>query len=315
MEQTIDQAKLDRITEQILKQIDNGNGFSQEGAFNLRHNGVALCHGDSEHIKIRKKEDKPGIDVYIDAETKGEQVHIPVVVDASGMTDIVYNDFYIADGADVTIVAGCGIHNSGCNESRHDGIHSFHVGKGANVRYEEKHYGEGEGTGAKVLNPVTKIYMEEDSVFTLDTAQIKGVDSTLRETDVHLGAGAKLYVLEKLMTHDQQTAESNMEVDLDEEGSSAQIISRSVTKGTSKQIFHPKAVGNAKCHAHVQCDSIIMDHAEVSSIPEINARHLDAAIIHEAAIGRINDEQLIKLRTLGMTEEEAEGVIIENFLN
>lgn len=315
MEQTIDQAKLDRITEQILKQIDNGNGFSQEGAFNLRHNGVALCHGDSEHIKIRKKEDKPGIDVYIDAETKGEQVHIPVVVDASGMTDIVYNDFYIADGADVTIVAGCGIHNSGCNESRHDGIHSFHVGKGANVRYEEKHYGEGEGTGAKVLNPVTKIYMEEDSVFILDTAQIKGVDSTLRETDVHLGAGAKLYVLEKLMTHDQQTAESNMEVDLDGEGSSAQIISRSVAKGTSKQIFHPKAVGNAKCHAHVQCDSIIMDHAEVSSIPEINARHLDAAIIHEAAIGRINDEQLIKLRTLGMTEEEAEGVIIENFLN
>lgn len=315
MEQTIDQAKLDRITEQILKQIDNGNGFSQEGAFNLRHNGVALCHGDSEHIKIRKKEDKPGIDVYIDAETKGEQVHIPVVVDASGMTDIVYNDFYIADGADVTIVAGCGIHNSGCNESRHDGIHSFHVGKGANVRYEEKHYGEGEGTGAKVLNPVTKIYMEEDSVFTLDTAQIKGVDSTLRETDVHLRAGAKLYVLEKLMTHDQQTAESNMEVDLDGEGSSAQIISRSVAKGTSKQIFHPKAVGNAKCHAHVQCDSIIMDHAEVSSIPEINARHLDAAIIHEAAIGRINDEQLIKLRTLGMTEEEAEGVIIENFLN
>ena len=315
MEQTIDQAKLDRITEQILKQIDNGNGFSQEGAFNLRHNGVALCHGDSEHIKIRKKGDKPGIDVYIDAETKGEQVHIPVVVDASGMTDIVYNDFYIADGADVTIVAGCGIHNSGCNESRHDGIHSFHVGKGANVRYEEKHYGEGEGTGAKVLNPVTKIYMEEDSVFTLDTAQIKGVDSTLRETDVHLGAGAKLYVLEKLMTHDQQTAESNMEVDLDGEGSSAQIISRSVAKGSSKQIFHPKAVGNAKCHAHVQCDSIIMDHAEVSSIPEINARHLDAAIIHEAAIGRINDEQLIKLRTLGMTEEEAEGVIIENFLN
>ena len=190
MEQTIDQAKLDRITEQILKQIDNGNGFSQEGAFNLRHNGVALCHGDSEHIKIRKKEDKPGIDVYIDAETKGEQVHIPVVVDASGMTDIVYNDFYIADGADVTIVAGCGIHNSGCNESRHDGIHSFHVGKGANVRYEEKHYGEGEGTGAKVLNPVTKIYMEEDSVFTLDTAQIKGVDSTLRETDVHLSRQA-----------------------------------------------------------------------------------------------------------------------------
>ena len=305
---------LDEITQKILKQIDD-KGFEQKGAFNLRHNGTALCHGDSEHIKIKKKEDKPGIDVFIDGDTKGEQVHIPVVVDASGMTDIVYNDFYIAEGADVTIVAGCGIHNSGCNESRHDGIHSFHVANGANVRYEEKHYGEGEGSGARVLNPVTNIYMEENAVFTLDTAQIKGVDSTQRETNVSLGKGSKLYVVEKLMTHDDQTAVSNMEVQMNDEDSSAQIVSRSVAKGNSRHIFHPKAVGNAKCHAHVQCDSIIMDHAEVSSIPEINARHLDAAIIHEAAIGRINDEQLIKLRTMGMTEEEAENVIIDNFLN
>ncbi|MCI8320483.1 MAG: SufD family Fe-S cluster assembly protein [Dorea sp.] len=305
---------LDEITQKILKQIDE-KGFKQDGAFNLRHNGTALCHGDSEHIKIKKKEDKQGIDVYIDGNTKGEQVHIPVVVDASGMTDVVYNDFYIASGADVTIIAGCGIHNSGCNESRHDGIHSFHVASGANVRYEEKHYGEGEGTGAKVLNPVTNIYMEEDAVFTLDTAQIKGVDSTERETNITIGKGSKLYVVEKLMTHDSQTAVSNMEVQLNGEGSSAQIISRSVAKGESKQVFHPKAVGNAGCHAHVQCDSIIMGHAQVSSIPEINAKHLDAAIIHEAAIGRINDEQLIKLRTMGMTEEEAENVIIDNFLN
>ena len=303
---------LDKITEKILKKID-GKEFEQKGAFNLRHNGIALCHGDSEHIKIKKKEDKQGIDIFIDGQTKGEQVHIPVVVDSSGMHDVVYNDFYIDKGADVTIVAGCGIHNSGCNESRHDGIHSFHVGKGANVRYEEKHYGEGEG--AKVLNPVTKIYLEEDAVFTLDTAQIKGVDSTFRETVVEMGSNSKLYVVEKLMTHDRQTAESNMEVQLNGEGSSAQIVSRSVAKGDSRQVFHPRAVGNARCHAHVQCDSIIMDHAEVSSIPEINARHLDAAIIHEAAIGRINDEQLVKLRTLGMTEEEAEGVIIDNFLN
>lgn len=305
---------LDQITEKILKQIDE-SGFKQEGAFNLRHNGTALCHGDSEHIKIKKKEDRSGIDVYIDGNTKGEQVHIPVVVDASGITDIVYNDFFIAEGAEVTIVAGCGIHNSGCNESRHDGIHSFHVAKGANVRYEEKHYGEGAGLGAKVLNPVTNIYMEEDAVFTLDTAQIKGVDSTQRETNITMEKGAKLYVVEKLMTHDNQRAVSNMEVQMNGEGSSAQIVSRSVAKGGSKQIFHPKAIGNAGCHAHVQCDSIIMDHAEVSSIPEINARHLDAAIIHEAAIGRINDEQLVKLRTMGMTEEEAESVIIDNFLN
>ena len=307
-------ALLDKITEKILKQIDE-SGFRQEGAFNLRHNGIALCHGDSEHIKIKKKENRPGIDVYIDGSTKGEQVHIPVVVDASGMTDIVYNDFFVAEGAEVTIIAGCGIHNSGCNESRHDGIHSFHVAKGANVRYEEKHYGDGEGSGARVLNPVTNIYMEEDSVFTLDTAQIKGVDSTQRETNISMGKGAKLYVVEKLMTHDNQTAVSNMEVQMNGEGSSAQIVSRSVAKGSSKQLFHPKAVGNAGCHAHVQCDSIIMDHAEVSSIPEINAKHLDAAIIHEAAIGRINDEQLVKLRTMGMTEEEAESVIIDNFLN
>lgn len=307
-------AELDQITKQVLAQID-GAGFQQKGAFNLRHNGIALCHGDSEHIKIKKKTDKQGIDVYIDGNTKGEQVHIPVVVNASGMTDIVYNDFYIEEGADVTIVAGCGIHNSGCNESRHDGIHAFHVGKGANVRYEEKHYGEGEGTGARVLNPVTEIYMEEDSVFTLDTVQIKGVDSTKRETDVYMGAGAKLYVLEKLMTHDAQSAESNMEVQMNGEDSTAQIISRSVAKGTSKQVFHPKAVGNAKCHAHIQCDSIIMEQAEVCSIPEIDAKHVDAGIIHEAAIGRINDEQVTKLRTLGMAAEEAEGVIIENFLN
>ena len=305
---------LDEITKKVLQQIDE-MGFKQEGAYNLRHNGTALCHGDSEHIKIKKKEDKPGIDVYIDGDAKGEQVHIPVVVDASGMTDIVYNDFFVAEGADVTIVAGCGIHNSGCNESRHDGIHSFHIAKGANVRYEEKHYGEGEGSGARVLNPVTNIYMEEDAVFTLDTAQIKGVDFTKRETNITMDRNARLNVVEKLMTHDNQTAVSNMEIQMNGEGSSAQIISRSVAKGTSKQVFHPKAVGNAKCHAHVQCDSIIMDYAEVSSIPEINARHIDAAIIHEAAIGRINDEQLIKLRTMGMTEEEAEGVIIDNFLN
>ena len=307
-------AVLDRITEGILRQIDD-KGFEQKGAFNLRYNGTSLCHGDSEHVKIKRKEDVQGVDVYISGEAQGETIHIPVVVAASGVTDIVYNDFHIEDGADVVIVAGCGIHNSGCNESRHDGIHAFHVGKNANIRYEEKHYGEGEGTGAKVLNPVTKIYLGEGSVFTLDSVQIKGVDSTARETEIVLEKDAKLFVVEKLMTHDNQVAESNMEVVLAGEGSSAQIISRSVAKGASKQIFHPKAIGTAKCSAHVQCDSIIMEQAQVCSIPEIDAKHLDAAIIHEAAIGRINNDQLIKLRTLGMTEEEAEGIIIENFLN
>ena len=306
--------KLDSVTENVLDVI-NDHKFEQKGAYNLRQNGTSICHGDSEHIKIKRKTDKPGIDIYIDGETKGEAVYIPVVVSVSGMTDVVYNDFYVADGADVSIIAGCGIHNSGCNESRHDGIHTFHVGKNAKVRYEEKHYGEGNGTGGKVLNPVTNIYVGENSVFTLDTAQIKGVDSTLRETNVELAKNAKLFVTERLMTDGKQQAESNIEVQLNGEDSSAQIISRSVGKGESVQTFHPNAIGNSKCQAHIQCDSIIMDHAEVGSIPEIQAKHVDAAIIHEAAIGRINDEQLLKLRTLGLTEEEAENVIIQNFLN
>ncbi len=305
---------LDRVTQAILKYIDE-TGFRQEGAFNLRCDGVALCHGDSEHVKIVRKEDKPGIDVYIDGETDGEEVHIPVVLQESGMNDKVYNDFHVADGANVTIIAGCGIHNDGHGDSQHDGIHSFYVGNGANVTYKENHYGEGSGEGARILNPVTRIFVEEDSVFTLETAQIKGVSSTKRETEVELGAGSKLFVLEKLMTHADQFAESNMEIRLNGAGSSAQIISRSVAKEDSSQIFHPAAVGNAKCNAHIQCDSILMDRAQVRSIPEINAKHLDAAIIHEAAIGRINDEQLVKLRTLGMTAEEAENIIIEAFLN
>ncbi len=307
-------AKIDQVTESILEKIDS-EGFKQEGAYNLRYNGYSLCHGNTEHIHIKRKEDKQGIDVYISGDTKGEQVHIPVVVAASGITDEVYNDFYIEEGAQVTIIAGCGIHNSGCNDSRHDGIHTFHVGANANVRYEEKHYGEGEGTGARILNPVTKIIMEAHSVFTLDTAQIRGVDSTKRRTEVVMGEDTKLFVVEKLMTHGEQSAISDMDIYLNGARGSAQITSRSVAKGESKQVFHPKAIGNAPCHAHIQCDSIIMDQARVCSIPEIDANHVDAAIIHEAAIGRINSEQLIKLNTFGLSEEEAEAVIIENFLN
>ncbi len=307
--------EINNITQNVLNQIDD-TGFKQEGAYNLRYNGYALCHGDSEHIKIKKREDgNPGINVYISKEAQKETVHIPVVISESGMTDVVYNDFYVEEGANVTIVAGCGIHNSGCNDSRHDGVHSFHIGKNANVVYTEKHYGEGEGTGARILNPVTKIYLEEDAVFTLDTAQIKGVDSTKRETEVEAKEGARLFVTERLMTHGDQTAISNMKVSLNGTGSSAQIVSRSVAKDESVQTFHPVAVGNAGCHAHIQCDSIIMGKAKVSSIPEINANHIDAAIIHEAAIGRINNDQVMKLRTLGLNEEEAESIIVEAFLN
>ena len=304
--------ELDKVTQDVLKVIDS-YGFKQEGAYNLRLNGMAVCHGDSRHINIVKKEDKPGIDIHISGEAKNEQVHIPVVMSQEGVYSL-YNDFYSADGAAVTISAGCGTHGEGCSETRHDGIHAFHVGKNANVKYVENHYAEGNGTGQKVLNPVTKIYVGENSVFTLETTQIKGVDSTERENYIELADNAKLFVTEKLMTDEGQTAISNMDVELNGENSSARIVSRSVGKGNSKQVFHPKAIGNNQCHAHVQCDSIIMDNAEISSIPEINARHVDAQIIHEAAIGRINDEQLVKLRTFGMTEEEAESVIIESFL-
>lgn len=304
--------ELSEVTQDVLNVIDS-YGFKQEGAYNLRLNGMAVCHGDSRHIHIVKKQDKPGIDIYISGEAKDEQVHIPVVMSKEGL-DVVYNDFYVEDGADVTIVAGCGIHGEGCSETRHDGIHAFHVGKNCNVKYVENHYAEGKGTGKKVLNPVTKIYVGENSVFTLETTQIRGVDSTERENYVELADNAKLFVTEKLMTDDSQTAVSNFDVQLNGENSSARIVSRSVGKGKSRQVFHPKAIGNNRCHAHVQCDSIIMDNAEISSIPEIDAKHVDAQIIHEAAIGRINDEQLVKLRTFGLNEEEAEAVIIESFL-
>ena len=307
-------AELNQITSEVLAQIDP-TGFEQKGAFNLRENGYSVCQGDSEHIKIKKKTDREGIDIFISKDAQNEFVHIPVVVSKSGITDVVYNDFYVEDGANVTIIAGCGIHNSDCNDTRHDGIHAFHIGSNCNVTYEEKHYGEGSGTGGRILNPVTKIYMKENSVFNLDTVQIKGVDSTVRETEVEIGANSRIYVTEKLMTHDEQSAESNMAIALNGEGSSAQVISRSVAKGSSRQIFHPKAIGNTSCHAHIQCDSIIMEQANVCSIPEIDAHHVDAQIVHEAAIGRINNEQLIKLRTFGLNEEEAEAVIIDNFLN
>lgn len=305
-------AELDQVTQDVLKMIDS-YGFRQEGAYNLRLNGMAVCHGDSRHVNIVPKEDKPGIDIHISGEAKNEQVHIPVVMSQEGV-DVVYNDFYIEDGADVTIIAGCGIHGEGCSETRHDGIHSFHVGKNANVKYVENHYAEGDGSGKKVLNPVTKIFVGENSVFTLETTQIRGVDSTERENYIELADGAKLFVTEKLMTDDGQTAVSNMDVELNGEDSSARIVSRSVGKGRSKQVFHPRAIGSSRCHAHIQCDSIIMENAEISSIPEIDARHVDAQIIHEAAIGRINDEQLVKLQTFGLSSEEAEGVIIESFL-
>ncbi len=285
-----------------------------EGAYNIRRNGESAERSTTDEIDIVTKTDKPGIDIIVKPNVKNKSVHIPVIITESGVTECVYNDFYIGDGADVLIVAGCGIHNCGDQDSQHDGIHTFHIGKGCRVKYVEKHYGEGDGKGGRILNPQTALYVGEGSVIELEMVQIRGVDSTVRTTVAHLEAGAKMQVVERLMTHGEQKAQSDMRVVLDGDDASVQIISRSVAKDQSVQVFHPIAVGNANCHAHVQCDSIIMDGAHISSIPEIVANHPDAAIIHEAAIGRINNDQLIKLQTFGMTEQEAENVIIEGFL-
>ncbi len=284
------------------------------GAYNIRKNGGGFSRNSTANIEIVTKEDKPGIDIIVAPGTKNESVHIPVIITEAGVNDLVYNDFYIGDDADVLIVAGCGIHNSGDEKSQHDGIHTFHIGKNARIKYVEKHYGEGDGKGQRVLNPVTVVEQDENSVCEMEMVQIKGVDSTERDTKAYLAAGAKLIVTERLLTHGEQYALSDIDVYLNGEGASAQIISRSVAKDNSKQIFHPNAIGNAKCAAHVQCDSIIMDGATVSSIPAITANSSDAQIVHEAAIGRINNDQLIKLMTFGMNEEEAEEIIIQGFL-
>ena len=285
-----------------------------QGAYNIRKNGKLEGRNNSANITIESKEDKPGIDIRIAPHTRNESVHIPVIVTQTGLKDLVYNDFYIGDGCDVDIVAGCGIHNSGCETAQHDGIHTFHVGKNAKVRYVEKHYGEGEGTGARILNPHTIVYLEEGASIQLETVQLRGVDSTKRYTKVVLDAGAEAVVTERLLTHGQQFAESKMDVILNGEGAKTQVISRSVAQDESVQMFYPQVEGNAQCFGHVQCDSIIMGKAKVSSIPAIVANHMDAQLIHEAAIGKIAGDQILKLMTLGLTEEEAEQKILDGFL-
>ncbi len=284
------------------------------GAYNIRKNGEGYARNSTANIEIVTKTDKPGIDIIVAPNTKNESVHIPVIITETGVNDLVYNDFYIGDNAEILIVAGCGIHNSGDEKSQHDGIHTFHIGKNAKIKYVEKHYGEGDGKGERILNPVTVVHQDENSSCEMEMVQIKGVDSTVRDTKAYLAAGAKLIMTERLLTNGNQYARSDMDVYLNGVDASSQIISRSVAKDSSKQIFHPNAIGNAKCRAHVTCDSIIMDDATVSSIPAITANSADAQIVHEAAIGRINNDQLIKLMTFGMNEEEAEEVIIQGFL-
>lgn len=304
---------MDAIQKNLLEQIA-GLHEMPEGAYNIRANGSSVSRSTTAHIDIVTKTDKQGIDIIIKPGTKKESVHIPVVLSQSGLTEMVYNDFYVGDDCDVTIIAGCGIHNSGDLDSKHDGIHSFFIGKNSHVKYVEKHYGSGDGKGERIMNPETVVELGENSFMEMETVQIKGVDSTKRSTTAHLADGAKLIVTEKLMTHGTQTAETSFQVDLDGLGSSANIISRSVARDQSSQLFLSKINGNNQCAGHSECDGIIMDQARISAIPEITANCLDAELIHEAAIGKIAGEQIIKLMTLGLSEEEAEAQIINGFL-
>ena len=305
---------MNNIDKRMLNAVADLHEIPQ-GAFSLRKNGESTEMRSSANIIIEPKKDKPGIDIIVKAGTKNESIHMPVIITKAGVNDLVYNDFYIEEDADVLIVAGCGIHNSGDQSSEHDGIHRFHIGKNAHIKYVEKHYGEGDGKGDRILNPTTEIFMAENSFCEMESVQIKGVDSTKRDTFAKLEAGARLVILEKLMTHGNQVAHSDMVIELNGEDASSQIISRSVAKDNSEQVFYPRAVGNERCRAHVQCDSIIMGNAHIRSIPEIAANHCEANIVHEAAIGRINNDQLLKLQTLGKTEEEAEEIIINCFLS
>ncbi len=304
---------MNAIQKHLLQEVAGIHEVPQ-GAYSLRVNGSLSGKQDSENITIVKKEDKPGIDIYIRPGTRNESVHIPVLLSQTGLKELVYNDFHIGADCDVTIVAGCGIHNSGSAESEHSGIHSFYVGKNARVRYIEKHYAEGDGNGKNIMNPATVVEMEEGSHMEMETSQIKGVDSTRRTTNATLAAGATLVVHEKIMTHGDQFAETHFTVDLNGAGCGAHVVSRSVAKDRSRQSFYSDIRGNNRCSGHTECDAIIMDRASVTAIPQIVANHVDASLIHEAAIGKIAGEQLIKLMTLGLTEAEAVEAIINGFL-
>ena len=304
---------MDKIEKDLLRTIADIEEVPM-GAYNIRENGKGVARNTTANIDIVTKKDKPGIDIIVKPNTKNESVHIPVILTQGGFNDIVYNDFYIGENADVVIVAGCGIHNSSCETAEHDGIHSFHLSKGAKVKYIEKHYGEGEGTGEKILNPQTIVNLDEGSYMEMETVQIKGVSSTIRETKANMGKDSTLVISERIMTTGKQTAKTIFHVVLNGENSSVHVASRSIAQDESVQEFISNVEGNNKCFGHVECDAIIMGHAKVLSDPKIIANHIDASLIHEAAIGKIAGEQLIKLMTLGLTEQEAEQQIISGFL-
>ena len=305
---------MNEIEKSLLKQVAELDALPV-GAYNIRTNGKSAARNSSANIEIVTKEDKPGIDIIIKPGTKNESVHIPVVVSESGLKDMVYNDFYIGEGADVTIIAGCGISNCGDEDSSHDGIHAFHLEKDSRVRYIEKHYGEGNGRGKRFMNPTTEVYMEEDSFMNMETSQIAGIDDTERITVARLKKGASLTIHDSLMTTGQQNAVAKMTVDMDEEGAKADIISRGVARDDSRQEVTISLSGNAPCSGHAECDSIIMDRGIIVATPALTAKHVDAQLIHEAAIGKIAGDQLMKLMSLGLSEAEAEEMIIKGFLS
>ena len=300
------------VEEKLLEEIAGEN--IRSGAYNIRENGKGVERQITDNVKIETKQDGTGINIYVKENTKFEIVHIPVIITQSGLKDVVYNDFYIGKNANVIIIAGCGIHNDEHNDSQHDGIHRFFLDEGAKVKYYEKHYGEGEGTGKRILNPITVVELKEGSSLEMESTQIKGVDSTIRETRGKVYKNANLVVTEKILTAGLQEAKTIFDVSLEEEGASVKVTSRSVATENSKQHFESKITGNTKCFGHVECDAIIKDNAKVTAIPEIIANNVDANLIHEAAIGKIAGEQLIKLMTLGLSEKEAEEKIIQGFL-
>jgi len=307
-------AELTKIDSSLLETIADLHGMPR-GAFNIRKDGQLVERHNSANIEIVTKTDHPGIDIHIKPGTRNETVHIPVLLTAAGLTDVVYNTFYIGEDADVLIVAGCGIHNSSDRKSEHDGIHTFYCGRNSRVRYVERHYGEGEGPGERILNPTTIVELEEGAYCEMEMSQLRGVSSTVRETNAKLGPRAKLVLTEKLLTHADQTARSNMNIELEGEDSSVQVISRSVAQDSSHQTFNPLVIGHCRCRGHVQCDAIIMDDAVITAIPGIEARSDDALLVHEAAIGKIAGDQIVKLETLGLDEQEAEKQILEDFLS
>lgn len=304
---------MENVDKELLKEISDIDG-EIKGAYNIRKNGKGIERKVTENVNIVTKQDKPGIDIFVKENTKFEFVHIPVIITESGLNDVVYNDFYIGKNANVVIIAGCGIHNDHHKDSQHDGIHRFFLEEGAKVKYIEKHYGEGSGDGKRILNPVTEVYLKEGSNMEMETVQIKGVDSTIRTTKGVLENNTSLVILEKIMTHGNQTAKTSFNVELNGENSSTKVTSRSVATENSVQQFESHVVGNSKCFGHVECDAIIKDSAKVIAIPSIIANNVEANLVHEATIGKIAGEQLMKLMTLGLDEKQAEQEIINGFL-